>query len=186
MKETKVRVRLDTKQAKSEMREVRREGERTAGGLSGGLSSAIRAGFAFTGAGAAFAGGMAAVKGATQSGFGDAFGGAFGMLAQSFNDFLLGSIDDEERAIRSAREATISAFGQTTDLATSPAAKRFFSDTKAIELEKEKARSAIMGDPAFQGMGFEELAEAFGRRVAAPVIEWLDEIKPYMDMLKFR
>lgn len=176
MKETKVRVKVDTSQAKSQMREVKKEGERAAGGISAGLAGAVRSGFAFAGAGAAFAGGMAAVRGATQSGMGDAFGGAFTMLGQSFNDFLLGHIDDEARAIRTSREALIQTFGQTRDLAGSEGAKRFFETNMAIELEREKARSQIMGDPAFQGAGFEELAKMFGERLAAPVIEWLDSL----------
>ena len=72
MKETKVRVRLDTRQAKGEMREVRKEGERTAGSISEGLSATIRRGFAMTGAGAAFAGGVGAARAAVSGGVGDA------------------------------------------------------------------------------------------------------------------
>jgi hypothetical protein len=186
MKETKVRVRLDTRQAKGEMREVRKEGERTAGSISEGLSATIRRGFAMTGAGAAFAGGVGAARAAVSGGVGDAFGGAFSMLSASLNDYLLGSIDDEQRAIRSARDQTIEAFAPVAGMLNGvpPEAQQFFQTIKTLEFEKEKGRSLIMGDPAFQGAGFvdifAQMGEQIGDRLANAIIEKLEPMRQYI------
>ena len=186
MKETKVRVRLDTRQAKGEMREVRKEGERTAGSISEGLSATIRRGFAMTGAGAAFAGGIGAARAAVSGGVGDAFGGAFSMLSASLNDYLLGSIDDEQRAIRSARDQTIEAFAPVAGMLNGvpPEAQQFFQTIKTLEFEKEKGRSLIMGDPAFQGAGFidifAQMGEQIGDRLANAIIEKLEPMRQYI------
>jgi hypothetical protein len=183
MKETKVRVRLDTRQAKGEMREVRKEGERTAGSISEGLSATIRRGFAMTGAGAAFAGGVGAARAAVSGGVGDAFGGAFSMLSASLNDYLLGSIDDEQRAIRSARDQTIEAFAPVAGMLNGvpPEAQQFFQTIKTLEFEKEKGRSLIMADPAFQGAGFvdifSQMGVQIGERVANGIMEKLEEMR---------
>lgn len=189
-KETKVRVRLDTSQAKGEMREVRREGERTAGSISEGLSSTIRRGFAMTGAGAAFATGVGAARAAVSGGLGDTFGGAFSMLAASFNDFVLGSIDDEQRAIQTARSQTQEVFAPVAGMmnAIPPEARQFFESIKSMELEKEKGRSLIAGDPAFQGKGFKELiadiAKEFGKNVAAELGINVDDIRPLLNLIR--
>ena len=183
MKETKVRVRLDTRQAKGEMRKVRKEGERTAGSISEGLSATIRRGFAMTGAGAAFAGGIGAARAAVSGGVGDAFGGAFSMLSASLNDYLLGSIDDEQRAIRSARDQTIEAFGPVAGIldGVPPEAHQFFQSIKTHEFEKEKGRSIVMNDPAFQGAGFvdifSQMGIQIGERVANGIMEKLEEMR---------
>jgi hypothetical protein len=190
MKETKVRVRLDTSQAKGEMREVRKEGERTAGSVSAGLSATIRRGFAMTGAGAAFAGGVGAARAAVSGGIGDTFGGAFNMLAASFNDFVLGSIDDEQRAIQTARGQTQEVFSSVAGImgAVPPEARQFFDSVKTLELEKEKGRSLIMGDPAFQGKGFKELiadiGKEFGKNVAAELGINVDDIRPLLNLIR--
>lgn len=173
MKETKVRVRLDTSQAKGEMREVKREGQRTAGSISEGLSATIRRGFAMTGAGAAFAGGVGAARAAVSGGMGDAFGGAFSMLSASLNDYLLGSIDDEQRAIRSARDQTIEAFAPVAGMLNGvpPEAQQFFQAVRTLEFEKEKGRSLIMSDPAFQGAGFTDIFVQMGEHIGSAVAD---------------
>lgn len=173
MKETKVRVRLDTSQAKGEMREVRREGQRTAGSISEGLSATIRRGFAMTGAGAAFAGGVGAARAAVSGGMGDAFGGAFSMLSASLNDYLLGSIDDEQRAIRSARDQTIETFAPVAGMLNGvpPEAQQFFQSVRTLEFEKEKGRSLIMNDPAFQGAGFTDIFVQMGEHIGSAVAD---------------
>lgn len=173
MKETKVRVRLDTSQAKGEMREVKREGQRTAGSISEGLSATIRRGFAMTGAGAAFAGGVGVARAAVSGGMGDAFGGAFSMLSASLNDYLLGSIDDEQRAIRSARDQTIEAFAPVAGMLNGvpPEAQQFFQAVRTLEFEKEKGRSLIMSDPAFQGAGFTDIFVQMGEQIGSAVAD---------------
>ena len=186
MKETKVRVRLDTSQAKGEMREVKREGQRTAGSISEGLSATIRRGFAMTGAGAAFAGGVGAARAAVSGGMGDAFGGAFSMLSASLNDYLLGSIDDEQRAIRSARDQTIEAFAPVAGMLNGvpPEAQQFFQAVRTLEFEKEKGRSLIMNDPAFQGSGFTDIFVQMGEHIGTQVADALmSKFEPFLKML---
>ena len=66
--EAKVKVRLDTRQAKGELRGLTREGGKTAGRVGAGIRSAMGRGLGAMGLGVGIGAAMATLKGPTQSG----------------------------------------------------------------------------------------------------------------------
>lgn len=153
--ETKIRVRLDTTQATSEMASLERRGQKAAGRLSERLRGTVGQAFGAAGvggiAGAVTSSATNAVRGSASGGFTDILGETFGSTGAAFNEFLFGKIDDASRASRSAREETIQAFGQIAGIQGSvpTEAKTFYDQIQRINLQKESGRSAIESDSRF-------------------------------------
>lgn len=96
--ETKVRVKLETEQAEGALEKLVREGTRSAGKVAGTVSSAVGKGLGMIGMGAGIATGLAAVRGATESGFGDVIGEAFGGIGAQLEKMLLGELSVDAKA----------------------------------------------------------------------------------------
>lgn len=105
--ETKVRVKLETEQAESALEKLVREGARSAGKVAGTVSSAVGKGLGMVGMGAGIATGLAAVRGATESGFGDVIGEAFGGIGAQLEKWLLGDLSIDAKASTAARNELI-------------------------------------------------------------------------------
>lgn len=183
--DAKVKVRLDTKEAKGELRGLVREAEASAGKVAGNVRGAISKGFGFVGAGAALGTGLAAVKGATHSGVGDVMGEAFGGVGAQIAEFFLGDLDDKSRAARSAREETIQAFGTVAGASNRvpPGAKKFFDQVHALRLQEEKGRGIFERNERFQGPGVGDMVDrimaGFGELISRGVQELKDALNPF-------
>lgn len=183
--EAKFRVRLDSRQAKGDLRGLTREAARTAGRVGQGLRGAVSRGLGAVGLGAGIGTGLAAVKGATESGFGDAIGEAFAGFGAQLNDLFLGDVDDKARAAKSAREDTIQAFGALAGRSGSipPGAKNYFNQVQKLRLEEEKGRSLFQQNEAFQGPGIKDLVdrimEGFGKLLKEAVSALADKLNPF-------
>ena len=176
--DARVRVRLDTDQAKAELADLQGRAEKTSGNVSGGIRRALRRGLGAVGVGAAFQAGVSTVKGATSSGFGDLVGELLSPLAAQLNETILGDLDDEARATKAAREQLISSFGQVIGHTNNiPAgAQQLFDQTKQIMMEKERGRSLVEQDERF-GLNTDpkdviaRIIEGFGNAVKAG-LQW--------------
>lgn len=171
MSETKYRIRLDTRQARGEMRNMLRDGKRTAAGLGQRVRSTIGAGLRFSGIGAAIGGGIGAIRATASSGIGDVIGETTSRLGFQLGEFASGDLNEKARATKSAREETIQAFAlQAGTLGQVPAgAKSFFNSVRARQLQYEKGRELILGDDSFYGPGagdlFSKLPEGLGNAI---------------------
>lgn len=173
--ETKVRVRLDTRQAKGELQGFVRESARTAGKVAGGISAAVGRGIGLVGVGGLIGTGLAAVKGPVGSGIGDVLGEAFGGVGARISDWAMGDLAPEARASKSAREQTKNAFAM---LAGMPGwdkkdAVGYYRAVHEIALQKEKGAKRIEMDPDFR---YEEVVEKAATRVGTAVLSFLDKI----------
>lgn len=151
--ETKIRVRLDTAQAKSDLNSLSREGLRAAGRVGNQLRASVSTGLGRTlgavGLGGGIGAGLAAVRGATESSFGDVIGEAFGGIGFDLEQTLLGDLGEKARADKAAREETISAFGLIAGQTgrVPPGAKAYFDQIRSIRAQEEAGRK-IFEDPA--------------------------------------
>lgn len=183
--EAKVRVRLDTSRAKGELRDLTNRAERTAGRVAGGVRNAVSRGLGVVGIGAGIGAGVTAVRGATESGFGDVVGEALGGLGARISDFFLGSLDEEARAAKSAREETIAAFGAIAGATGKipPGAKAFFDSVESLRLQEEKGRDLIRRHKDFQGPDTGELIDrildGIGRLLTEAVDALADKLNPF-------
>jgi len=161
MAETKIKVRLDTRQAKSELGGLTREAARTAGKVASGIRATVGRGLGAVGVGAAIGTGISAVRGATESGLGDTVGEALGGIGAQMAEFFLGDLDEKARASRTAREETIQAFGAIAGQrgAVPPAAREFFTNVRALRLQEEKGRELFERDDKFRGPGIGEIVD---------------------------
>jgi hypothetical protein len=186
--EAKVKVRLDTREAKGDLRGLSREASRTAGRVGAGLRGAVSQGMGLgrsIGIGAGIGTGLAAVKGASSSGFGDVIGEAFGGIGASLNEFFLGDVDDKARASKAAREETIQAFGAIAGHTGQipPGATNFFNQVRSVRMEEERGRSMFEQDDRFRGPGImsmlERIMEGIGELLSDAVDALADKLNPF-------
>jgi len=179
MTETKVRVRLDTRQAKSEMSGLKREGEKTSAKLSSSLRSAVSSGFSAVGLGCGIKLGVTAVRSATQSGFGDVISESLGGIGAQLADFFLGDLDEKSKASRAAREETIQAFGAITGArggAIPPGALQFYESVRSLRLQEEQGRDVIERDERFRGPGIGDMIDRIMTKVGELISQAVDEL----------
>jgi len=157
--EVKVRVRLDTRQAKGELRDMTRDAESTAGRVSGGIRRALGRGLRAVGFGAAIGSGIAAVRGATESGIGDVVGESLGGIGAQLAQFFLGDLDDKARSSRRAREEAIATFGTVAGIRNeiSPGMRNWFDATQKRMEKEERGRQLFERDEQFRGPGLDDL-----------------------------
>ena len=93
---------------------------------------------------------MAAIRGASESSFGDVIGEALGGFGHQVSEFFWGDLNEDARASKSAREETISAFGTIAGMKgkVPEEAKAYFDQVKALRLNEEKGRELFEGDRA--------------------------------------
>jgi hypothetical protein len=125
------------------------------------------------GAGAAFGTGLAAVRGATQSGTGDVVGEALGGYGSQVAEFFLGDLDENAKAAKAAREETIQAFGSIAGATNRvpPGAKNFFDQIKSLRVQEERGRELFERDERFRGPGVGQLVD----RIMAGIGELLSQ-----------
>jgi hypothetical protein len=167
MSEVKYRVRLDTRQARGDLRGMVRDAKRTAGAVSQRIRSTVGAGLRYTGIGAAIGGGIGAVRSTAQSGIGDVLGETTSQLGFELGESILGNLNEEARAAKSAREETIRTFafaaGQQGQVPQG--AKDFFNSVRRVRLQEEQGRELILGDADFYGPGLPELGSKLAETV---------------------
>jgi len=166
--ETKVKVRLDTRQAKTELGGLVRESARAAGKVASGIRSTVGRGLGVVGFGAAFGTGVSAVRGATESGVGDVVGETLGGIGAQLSEWMLGDLDDEARAKRAARAETIEAFGAIAGGMNGgkggipPGAREFFDSVKSLRQQEERGRQLFERELGRDSGGVGDLISRIG------------------------
>jgi hypothetical protein len=185
MDETKVRVRLDTRQAKTEMRTLSKEGSRTAGQLSTNLRSTVRRGMGLVGAGAIVGAGMSALRSPTSSGISDVISEAFGGLGLALSDKILGKEGVADAlASRSAREATKEAFAyaqgayeQAGGEGLLQGASTYFEAIRPFRKTEELGRRSIESNPALRGgLPWEKILDDLEQRLKNALFSGVDRL----------
>ena len=176
--ETNVKVRLDNRQAKSQLQGLAREAARTAGKVSSKIKGTVGKGLSAIGFGGGVGAGMAAVRGATESGVGDVIGEALAPYGHKAAEAIFGDLDDDARASKSAREETIAAFGAITGARGEipPAAREFFTNVKALRMQEEEGRGMINRDTDFFGPGVGDIID----RLSGVFKTLLTEVADYL------
>ena len=105
-----VRVRLDTRAAKSDLRDLTKNAAATAGRVGGQLRSTVGRGLNAVGIGAGVGAGLATVRSATSSGVGDVLNEALGGIASQISTFFLGDLSDKAKAGQQARNEAVTGF----------------------------------------------------------------------------
>ena len=151
MSETKFKVKIDTGQAKGQLRGLTKEASRVASGVSGRIRSFVGRGMTAVGLGAGLGAGIAAVRQVASSGIGDVVGEYTTHAGAMANEALTGDFDDKARASQSAREQTMQVFalqaGQTG--VVPQGAFEFYNGIKALREQEELGRSKIAQDERF-------------------------------------
>lgn len=161
--ETKVKVRIDTAQAKSQLTGLAREGMTVAGKVSSNLRSAIGRGVSATGLGVGIGAGIAAVRGPTESGVSSVIGEALGPLGFAVEKFFLGDLGVDARAAAATREEAIATFGLAAGSmggkngSIPPGVKEWMATVEGINRKREVGREVFMADKDFHGPGLEEV-----------------------------
>jgi len=185
-KEAKVKVRLDTKQAKGDLRDLTRDAAQAAGRVGGTIRGAVGKGLGVVGLGGGIGAGLAAVRGSTSSGFGDVIGESLGGIGAQLAESFLGNLDEDARATKSAREETIQAFGSiagSTKGGIPPGAQNYFNQIKSLRLQEEKGKELFERDERFRGPGVEDMIDrimsGLGEMVSKAVQDLKNKLNPF-------
>jgi hypothetical protein len=161
--EAKVKVRIDTAQAKTQLAGLAREGMSVAGKVSSNLRSVVGRGLGATGLGVGIGAGIAAVRGPTESGLTSVVGEALGPLGFAVEKFFLGDLGIDARAKATTRQEAIATFSQAAGAMNGgagglpPGVKEWFASVETINRQKEVGREVFMKDSDFHGPGIEEI-----------------------------
>ena len=183
--EAKVRVKLDTREAKGELRGLTHSARAAAGRVGAGIRRTVGRGLGAVGLGAGIGAGLAAVRGATASGFGDVIGESLGAIGAQLSRAVLGELPSDARAAKSAREDTIAAFGAIAGHTgrIPPGAKNYFDQIKALRFEQEEGRRLFEEDTKFHGPGIEKLMdrimEGIGKLLTQAVDALAEKLNPF-------
>lgn len=182
--EAVVRVKLDTRAAKSELADLTKTASGVAGKLGSGIQSALGSGVRALGIGTAIGAGIAAVRGPTAGGVSDLMGEAFGGIGAKIENWALGDLAPDARASQSAREDTKNAFATIAGITGSvpPAARSFYEQTKQRMLETEKGKAMFERDDQFRGPGFEQIATKVIDSISAAISAGFDRV---IEAIKF-
>jgi len=167
--ELKIKVVLDTSDAKKELDGLVTNAATTGKRASGFLSQAMGAGMRAVGMGVGFSAAQSALQGPLFSGISDVMGEALGGVGKSLELAALGNLGNEARAQKAAREDTIQAFGTISGIQNSvaPGSHEYFSSRMGIHLREEKGRSLMESDPVMRDVNLEKvvnkLATEFGK-----------------------
>ena len=170
MSEATIRVKLDTRQAKADLKGLTQEASGTASGVGKGLRgirSGLSRGLGMVGLGGAFGVGLGAVQGALSSTAGGIFSESIGGHLSRLEQWAFGDLGIEGQSKGSAREDLIKNFafihGLTGKLPEGAKA-RFDMLDRFAQIEA-KGKRAIEQNQQFRGPAVEELASSFGSAV---------------------
>ena len=190
--EAKVRVRLDTANARKDLEELAKmaEGVRVprGGGGPGSPSTGEGGGgpglFQSLGIGAGIATGAALVGSVSRSSFGDVAGEFLGPIAANLSNAIFGEQDDRARAQRAAREQTIQTFGSHAQY-NREAALNYYNQIAELNLNKEKGASAIREDPRFyQGdRNAKSLTDLLAEAISKAISDGFRNIQSFLEGL---
>ncbi len=157
----KIRVALDISQAKASLKEIATAGKRVGRRINKEYSRWISRPLGFVGLGGGIGLGMAAVRGATQSGFGDVIGESFSVLGAQLEDFFLGDLAAKSRAGLKARNEVIQdwSFIAHRRGEIPPESKVAFDVRSARYLEQELGAKMYRSSTDFQGVTLDQLID---------------------------
>lgn len=176
--EAKIRVRLDTTQAKADLAELNREGERASEEVSASFSdSLLGRGIKYAGA-AAIGAGVYQIAKPTVGGLGDLLGESLGGIGADLAQFVFGDLDEKARGAQRAREETKDAFAMIAGTRGSipPEARAFFAGISRLRVQEERGREMFDRDDAFRGPGIGALVERIMSGIGKMIAEAAETI----------
>lgn len=183
--DAKVRVRLDTTQAKQELIGLTTEAARTTGRIGSWVRGKVSRGLGLVGVGTAVGTGIAAIRGATEGGIGDVFSEALSPLGTQLEKALLGDLSLDARASKAAREETIQAFGAIAGAQNRvpPEARSYFAAIKSLRLQEETGRRLFESNTDFFGPGIGDvigrIMTGLGELLSKAVDELAGKLNPF-------
>ena len=159
--ETKIRVRLDTDQARADLAALNREGERASEELSSSFGASLLGKGVKGVAAAGSAAGLYQLAKPTVGGLGDLMGESLGGVGTNLSQFIFGDLDEKARGAQRAREETKDAFAMIAGARGSvpPEARSFFNAVSAVRVIEERGREMINQDAQFRGPGVGSLVD---------------------------
>ncbi len=159
--ETRVKVILEVAEAMRELDRLSEKGEKWSDNVVSKTSSGVSRGLAAVGLGGGIGMGMAAIRGATESGFSDVISEAFGGIGARLEEAVFGDQSLDSRAKRTTREEAIQAFGAIAGAQGKipPGVKNWFDSVKSLHMNEEKGRRMFETNDDFRGAGVMELID---------------------------
>lgn len=184
--ETKVRLRIDTRQAQQSMQQLERQGQTTASKVAQRVRGSVwsATGGAFAGAAAGVA--VSSLRGSSSSALEDVVGESLGGFGADLSEWLFGDTDDKARAMRAAREETAAAFGAIVGEGPVPASvDAYYQNLLSIRTREEigqgKVKRELYGDAGSPEGLIDQLATKLAEEFAPLFKGVTDTIKTVTD-----
>lgn len=180
--EAKVKVRLDTKQAKGELRGLSKSGSQAAGRIGGGIRRGIGRGLAFTGLGVGVGAAVSAIRSPSQGAMGAMISQTFGALGAKISHNLFGEAGYEAQGGARALQAVSDAYAPGGGGPHAPGAREMFKFYKSQYTREATARGAFAQDEEFRNETAQKIADAVEKFFLAAtsfqtgVSKWWDDI----------
>jgi hypothetical protein len=159
--EAKVRVRLDTRQAKSELRGLTKEGAKTAGRVGGGVRRALGRGLGAVGLGVGIGAGMQALRGPTQGGISALISQTLGAAGHQIAKGVFGDKLPEAIGGADALQKLRASHGFMRGLTGKehPSEKPIYDFNKMMATIQARGDQDLSADPQFRNEAAQKLAK---------------------------
>lgn len=162
--EAKVRVRIDTSQAKGDMADLTRTAQSATVRVGQTVRDSVSSGLHAIGAGGAFGAAAGALRAPTEGGISAIAGELLGPLGQSIDNWLWGDLGPRARADKTLRDEVVNTFSQAIGMNSSnmEKAKAYAESRRPQLIQAEEGRKAILSSGKFNSIKFEDVIKQLG------------------------
>lgn len=162
--EAKVRVRIDTSQARGDMDALTKGAQATTARVGQSVRNSVSAGLNAIGAGAAFGAAASAFRGPTEGGISAIAGEILGPIGQSFEDWILGDLGPRAKADQRLRQEVEDVWSQSVGMNRSnlERAKAYADQRRPQLIQQEEGRKAIRSSEDFYSVKLEDVLKRIG------------------------
>ena len=183
--EAKVRVRIDTSQARGDMADLTKTAQGATVRVGQSIRDSVSAGLHAVGAGGAFSAAAGAFRGPTEGGISAIAGELLGPLGQSFEDWILGDLAPQARADSKLRSEVEDVWGQAIGMNRSnlDRAKAYADQRRPQLIQEEEGRKAIRSSSDFYSVKFDDVIKRLGEvmsEAAKSAAQYLLDRLPFM------
>lgn len=183
--EAKVRVRIDTSQARGDMADLTKTAQGATVRVGQSIRDSVSAGIHAIGAGGAFGSAASAFRAPTEGGISAIFGELIGPFAESAENWILGDLGVEAKANQRLQSEVLDTWGQAIGMNKSNLERaKVYADQRRPQLiQEEEGRKAIKSSTDFYSVKFDDVIKRLGEvmsSAATAAAQYLLDRLPFM------
>lgn len=183
--EAKVRVRIDTSQARGDMADLTKTAQGATVRVGQSIRDSVSAGLHAVGAGGAFSAAAGSFRAPTEGSISAIAGELLGPLGESFDSWLWGDLGPEAKANQRLQGEVLDTWGQAIGMNKSnlERAKAYADQRRPQLIQEEEGRKAIRSSSDFYSVKFDDVIKRLGEvmsEAAKSAAQYLLDRLPFM------